>query len=115
MSVQVESQIELDEYIAELRERVCRHCIVRRDHGPPCDATGLGCGIEKHVPELVALCRSLNSPFIDPYGKKLDELICKQCELRETPNCPCPLHYLLPLAVEAVEVVEARRKALTTA
>lgn len=96
------------EYLVELRDRVCRHCIVRREHGPPCAAAGLGCGIEQHLPDLVALCRSLDSPLIDPYGEKLDEVICKHCELRTSSICPCPLHYLLPLAVEAVETVEAR-------
>src|SRR5690606_21972558 len=94
------------EYLDELRQQVCRHCIIRREPGPPCDEAGIACGIERHLPALVALCRSLDSPFIDPYGEKLDELICEHCELRETPSCPCPLHYLLPLAVEAVETVE---------
>ena len=31
-----------------------------------------------------------------------------QCDFRTAPICPCPLDYLLSLAVEAVEEVERR-------
>jgi hypothetical protein len=61
------------------------------------------------VPQLVQLCRSTDSPLIDPYINELHEAICPDCKLRDTPNCPCPLEYLLLLAVEAVERVERRR------
>jgi len=104
---------ELDEYLAELREQVCGHCIIRRENGPPCAPLGVGCGIERHVSRLVEICRTVESSQIDPYIERLRKDICADCELRDTANCPCPLEYLLPLAVAAVETVELRRREMS--
>ena len=46
------------------------------------------------------------------YMERLRDEICADCEFRERPECPCPLKYLLPLAVGAVETVEERRRLL---
>jgi hypothetical protein len=100
---------EFDEYVTELRESVCSRCIARPPGFPPCAPHGLGCGIEQHVPELVEMCRTTQSALMDPYIDKLHDTICKDCAYRTEPECPCPLDYLLQLAVEAVERVERRR------
>jgi hypothetical protein len=102
---------EYGEYLAELRQEVCSRCIERPPGMPPCEPHGKGCGIEQHIPELVQICRSTNSVLIDPYIEQLHDMICTQCKLKDTPACPCPLDYLLQLAVEAVERVERRRVA----
>jgi len=103
------ASIEYDEYLAELRDHVCSRCIERKPDCPPCSPHAKGCGIERHVPQLVEICRGTNSPLMDPYIEKLHDAICTECEYRDTPECPCPLDYLLQLAVEAVERVERRR------
>lgn len=102
---------EFDEHLTELRTQVCSHCIARLPNAPPCGPLGKGCGIEQHLPELVAICRTTNSALIDPYIQKLHDTICSQCAFKDKPDCPCPLDYLLQLAVEAVETVERRRAA----
>jgi hypothetical protein len=56
--------------------------------------------------------RSVESSQIDPYLEKMKQEICADCELRDQSVCPCPLKYLLPLAVSAVETVEERRTLL---
>jgi len=100
---------DLEEYRAELQAGVCSHCIERRAGAPPCAPLGKGCGIERHLPALVQLCRTTNSALIDPYIEKLHDTICADCEYKDKPACPCPLDYLLQLAVEAIERVEDRR------
>jgi hypothetical protein len=102
---------EFDEHLAELRTAVCSHCIERLPGAPPCGSLGKGCGIEEHVPKLAAICRSTDSALMDPYIEKLHEEICPQCKYQGSPSCPCPLDYLLQLAVETVERVERRRAA----
>jgi hypothetical protein len=97
------------EYLAELRETVCSRCVARPLGAPPCAPHGVACGIERHVPKLVSICRSTHSPLIDAYIDKLHDEICKECEFKESPACPCPLDYLIELAVEAIEAVENRR------
>jgi hypothetical protein len=102
-------QDDLEEYRAELQAEVCSRCIERRTGAPPCAALGKGCGIERHLPALVALCRTTDSALIDPYIEKLHDTICADCAYKDKPTCPCPLDYLLQLAVETVERVERRR------
>jgi hypothetical protein len=60
---------------------------------------------------LVKICRTTDSALIDPYIEQLHELICPDCEYKDSSMCPCPLDYLLQLAVEAVEKVEQRHTA----
>ena len=105
---------ELEEYRAELRADVCSRCIERRSGAPPCAPLGKGCGIERHLPALVELCRTTNSALIDPYIEKLHDTICADCEYKDKAACPCPLDYLLQLAVEAVGKVEERRTLRTS-
>jgi hypothetical protein len=102
----------LEDYVEEIHRQVCSHCIVRRSGAPPCDAIGVACGVEQHLEQLIDVCRSIDSPLIDPYLDRLREEICAECEYQDQPVCPCPLKYLLPLAVSAVETVEERRRIL---
>ena len=103
----------LEDYVDEMHEQVCKHCIVRRSGAPPCDAIGVSCGVEQHLEQLIDVCRSIDSPLIDPYLDRLRDEICADCEYQDQPVCPCPLKYLLPLAVSAVETVEERRRILS--
>ena len=100
---------DLDEYQAALRADVCSRCVERRTGAPPCAPIGKGCGIERHLSALVEICRTTDSALIDPYIEKLHNTICSDCEYKDKPACPCPLDYLLQLAVETVEKVERRR------
>jgi hypothetical protein len=101
-----------EDYEAELKAEVCSRCIARLKGAPPCAPKGVGCGIERHVEKLVDICRSEDCVLIDPYLDRLHEDICQTCEFRDTRNCPCPLEYLLPLAVRAVENVDRQRRTL---
>jgi hypothetical protein len=97
---------ESDKYLAALRSQVCSHCIQRGPDCPPCAPHGKACGIEAHLPELVELCRTTNSAQMSEYIDNLHDRICSDCPDRETAACPCPLDYLLQLAVEAIESVD---------
>jgi hypothetical protein len=101
--------VNLDEYRTELRRQVCERCIARQRGAPPCEPRGVRCGVEAHLERLIDVCRSVDSPLIDPYLDRLHSEICADCAYRDGSGCPCPLRYLLPLAVAAVETVELRR------
>jgi hypothetical protein len=104
-------QSELGEYQDALREHVCSRCIERRPGAPPCGPFGKECGIERHVRELVEICRKTNSALMDPYIEQLHDIVCANCESKDTSSCPCPLDYLMLLAVEAVEKVQCCQSA----
>jgi hypothetical protein len=100
----------LDEYLAELRLRVCSHCIERPQGGPPCAVRGKLCGLETHLEKLIAVAHAASSACMDPYVDHLHNDVCTVCNLRTTRHCPCPLDYLLPLAIEAVDAVDERHQ-----
>lgn len=100
---------ELADYMAAVREEVCSRCIERLPGAPPCETKGKGCGIELHLPQLVEICHTTDSCLIDPYLDRLHNEICSGCDLRPTRQCPCPLDYLLPLAIAAIEAVDRRQ------
>lgn len=102
----------LDDYVREMREQLCDHCISRKPGTPPCEPSGVLCGVEQHLDRLVDIFRSVDSPLIDPYMDRLRDDVCADCAYQDQPICPCPLKYLLPLAVSAVETVEERRRIL---
>lgn len=93
---------------AELRASVCSHCIEHHPAGPPCTPLGKTCGIEVHIPELVEICSTVHSTQMEPYINELHDKICSTCTNKDGPTCPCPLDYLLLLAVEAVDRVLER-------
>jgi hypothetical protein len=98
----------LDEYMAEIREQVCSHCIERAPGGPPCGPRGKRCGIELHLPAVVEVAHSSRSRAIDPYIERFHADVCEHCANRVTSQCPCPLDPLLLLAIEAIETVDQR-------
>jgi len=101
---------ELDEYMAEIREQVCSRCIERPPGAPPCAPHGKSCGIELHLAEIVEVCHKSQGGLLEPYQTRFHEEVCSHCANRSTPQCPCPLDYLLPLAIEAIEAVDERRR-----
>jgi hypothetical protein len=100
----------LDEYLLELRARVCSRCIERPEGGPPCGPLGKQCGIELRLSEFVDAVHAVNNARIDPYIDSFHERVCEDCQSSTSSQCPCPLKYLLLLAVEAIETVDDRHK-----
>jgi hypothetical protein len=107
----MDTQDDLEEYQRALRDSVCSRCIEKLPQAPPCGPRGKGCGIERHLTALVGICHEVESRLMDPYIEKLHNEICMNCEYKDRPGCPCPLDYLLQLAVEAIEKVDRRRAA----
>ena len=106
------TQTELDEYMEAVRSQVCSHCIEKPPGGPPCDPLGKRCGIELHLAQIVEVTHAARSQTMDPYIERLHDDVCASCANRPTEQCPCPLEYLLQLAVQAIEEVDARSTAV---
>jgi hypothetical protein len=104
------TQEELDEYMLEIRQQVCSHCIERPPGGPPCAPLGKICGIEQHLAKIVDVCHAADSGLIDPYVEHFHNDVCSHCAYLNSKHCPCALDYLLPLAVQAIEDVDQRKK-----
>jgi hypothetical protein len=103
---------EFDEYLKAIRADVCTHCIERPPGGPPCAPLGKRCGIELNLARLVDAVHRVHSGVIDPYIEEFHVEVCTHCSQRLSNQCPCPLDYLLTLAVQAIESVDERHAAV---
>lgn len=101
---------DLEEYMAEIREQVCSRCIERPPGGPPCQPLGKRCGVELNLREIVDAIQKVHAGWMGPYIDRFHEDVCAHCANRPTSQCPCPMEYLLELAVEAVEAVDERKR-----
>ena len=100
---------DLDEYISEIREQVCARCIHRPPGGPPCEPLGKHCGLELDLPKFVAAVHRVHADNMEPYIDDFHYEVCMHCANGGTGKCPCPLEFLLVLAVQAIEAVDQRR------
>src|SRR6266700_998449 len=98
----------LAEYLAEIRNEVCSHCVERPAGGPPCAPLGKQCGVEMHLPQLIDAIHEVKSPLIQPYLEHNRSVICQKCPFLHDSMCPCPMDYLSILLVQAVETVDQR-------
>jgi hypothetical protein len=103
------AEAETTEYLAEIREQVCSHCVERPEGGPPCTARGKVCGIELHLPQLIEAIHQVDSGLLDPYLQHNRQNICERCTHLHSSSCACPMDYLALLLVQAVETVDQRR------
>jgi hypothetical protein len=103
------------EYLEAIRLKVCSVCLDSRDD-LSCGLTGRLCAIEAHLPRLVEVLSRIDSPRIDEYVLAVRNEICGGCrdqradggcELRASASCA--LDAYLPLVVDAIEEVNARR------
>jgi hypothetical protein len=101
---------EAEEYLAMIRENVCRYCPERPAGGPPCLPLGKACGVEIHLPELIDAIHQVHSGLIAPYIAHNQNQICARCAFLHSSVCPCPMERLAVLVVEAVETVDDERE-----
>jgi hypothetical protein len=102
------AETELAEYLDEIRRQVCSRCVERPPGGPPCAPLGKACGVEMHLPQLVAAIHAVQSESIGPYLETNRREICATCPMLHGEQCPCPMDYLAVLVVDAVETVDRR-------
>jgi hypothetical protein len=104
------SEIELQEYLKEIREEVCSRCVERPAGGPPCAPLGKPCGVELHLPQLIEAVQAGQSDAIDPYLDRNRQQVCPKCAFSGNCDfCPCPMDRLAVLVVQAIEAVDERR------
>lgn len=104
----------LEEYLAEIRKRVCSRCVERPPGGPPCLPLGKICGVEMHLQAYLQAIHGASSPVIGPYLDNIHSDVCSHCSLLGSDSCPCPMEYLIGLLVEAVETVDQRHPETAT-
>ena len=64
---------DLEEYMVEIRDRVCSRCIERPPGGPPCQPLGKRCGVEVNLRELVEAVHQEHSNWMEPYIERFHE------------------------------------------
>jgi hypothetical protein len=99
------------EYLDEIRLKVCSRCVERPAGGPPCGPLGKPCGVEMHLPQLIGAVHRIRSDWLGPYVDCNQEAICPKCPYHgDSYHCPCPMETLIALIAPAVEAVDERRR-----
>jgi len=106
------AEAEVAEYLTQIRTDVCSRCPERPAGGPPCAPLGKQCGVELHLPQLIASIQEVNSSLGGPYLEHNRKQICESCAFLHSSICPCPMDYLAVLLVGAVEAVDERHERL---
>ena len=99
----------LQEYLAEIREHVCSRCIEQASRRPTLRTAGKNCGIELNLERLVDRVHASAQQIHGSIHRDIARRSLPYCTNEPTNQCPCPLKYLLLLAVEAIENVDQRR------
>jgi hypothetical protein len=102
-------EVELDEYLSEIRKEACSRCAERPPGGPPCAPLGKWCGVEHNLAELIDAVHEAPGRWMGPYCNSTERHVCDHCPVKDASPCPCPMDQLLLLVVQAVEAVDARR------
>lgn len=104
-------------YWDAIRRHVCGTCLDQKDDGT-CGLTNRHCAIESHLPRLVEILSSIDSPRMDEYVAAVEGQICATCpEQDSTGRCAkrdhgeCALHAYLSQVLVAVEEVNASKSA----
>jgi hypothetical protein len=103
------AEADLQEYLDEIRREVCSRCVEQPLGGPPCTPQGKVCGVELHLPQLVAAVREVHSDGMAPYLDSTRQKVCQSCPYLHHDCCPCPMDTLAVLVVQAIEAVDERR------
>jgi hypothetical protein len=104
------AEADLQDYLEEIRQDVCDRCVERPEGGPPCAPLGKLCGVELHLPQLVAAVREVHSGWMAPYLDNNRKKVCDRCPYLRHDCCPCPMDSLALLIVQAIEAVDERRQ-----
>jgi hypothetical protein len=98
-------------YWDAIRSHVCSVCLDQGDDGG-CGLRGRMCAIEAHLPRLVQILSSIDSPRMDEYVTAVEKEICGTCEHQDAAGLcglrkagECALYTYLPLVVDAIEDV----------
>lgn len=114
----------MQDYLDAIRRRVCSVCIdgiFEREGefvrcGLPADRT---CPIERHLPRVIEVIESIESPWMEDYVELLRKKVCTECEQTVEGTCDfrlkadCALDTYFMLVAEAIEEVRDQRKNLS--
>jgi hypothetical protein len=104
-------------YREALRLRVCAICLDGKDDGScGLSSTAPRCAIDQHLPRIVEAVLGVRERRDYAYAAAIEARVCSQCSDRDgfglcqlRRDGRCALAVYLPLIVEAIEDVEARR------
>jgi hypothetical protein len=100
----VYSEAEVENYLEEIRQTVCKSCGDWPAGGPPCGPLAKRCAVELDLPLILQAIRETDSPCMACPVENIRRYLCTQGK----PDCSCPHDYVLMLVIQAVR---ARMKA----
>jgi hypothetical protein len=100
------SEAELENYLEEIRQAVCKSCNDRPAGGPPCEPFGKRCAVELDLPLILQAIRETDSPSMACPVENIRRQLCTRGE----PGCSCPRDHVLMLLIQAVRATDDSRR-----
>ena len=103
----------LEKYQEAITRIVCVQCLQRNGRGICGIGTTEDCSINRFLPEVVSIVKSIDSTTMHDYVHELHNVICVSCEENEEGRCTfrgsaaCQLDFYFPLIVAAIKEVQA--------
>lgn len=82
----------------------------RRCGSTTCEPHAVAGSVKESLEYLIDDDPLLDGPFGDQFVGRLRSEVCTACGNRFELECSCPLQYLLPLGVNAIDVAQYRRQ-----
>ncbi len=101
-------------YEDAMRRHVCARCIDFGEDRVCHSVDPAGCALFRYLPQLVSIAQQIQASKVEPYVQAVRARICMDCRNQSAGKCglrdtvDCGLDRYLPLALDAIEEVQAR-------
>jgi hypothetical protein len=102
--------VPFEEYVDEVRIRVCGRCPERVAVHAPFAPTCWRCGVKFQLPDLVEAVHQADDMPPQSARAQAHRVVCALCPRLGGPTCPCPVASLAARLVEAVRMVDERHE-----
>jgi hypothetical protein len=104
--------VPFEDYVDEVRTRVCDHCPERVAVHAPFAPACWRCGVKFQLPDLVEAVHEADDRPAGLVRTPAHRAVCALCSRLGGPTCPCPVASLASRLVEAVRNVDERHEQL---
>jgi hypothetical protein len=104
----------LEQYQEALSKAVCVQCLQRNGRGVCSIGISEDCTLNRFLPEIVGIVKSIDSTLMHDYVHELHNVICVSCRENEEGTCSvrgttgCAVDFYLPLIVDTIKEVQMK-------
>ena len=104
----------VDRYQEAITKAVCLQCLAHNGRGICGIGSSEDCTLNRFMPEIISIVRSIDSTVMHDYIHELHNVICVSCRENDEGQCKlrgttdCAVDFYLPLIVDTVKEVQGK-------